>query len=162
VSRTCYSYRAGALRRIADSDRELPGRAPKCACVRQRKTPRAQNVKFWYNASKIPDAVENKEGQSLVIAGGQPRGRDGAYGAYTNFLQKLTKPFARAGTERVLQCNYRRSANGDARQAVTELYYTVHATDWLNLRPNIQYVDQPGGIKQTDDSILGLKTTLRF
>jgi porin len=43
-----------------------------------------------------------------------------------------------------------------------ELFYTVQVTDWLNLRPNIQYVLQPGGIAQTDDIILGLKTALGF
>jgi len=173
----------------------------------------------WYNTSKTPDVVENTEGQPLVVDGGQPRGRDGAYGAYINFVQKLTTPspgqpdrglsaflnvtiadrqtatldnqiatgikyvglfdsrprddialaFARTHVNsRVRAAEELENAAGlgpvplQSAEYETELYYTVHATDWLNLRPNIQYIHQPGGIRQTDDVILGLKTALRF
>jgi porin len=44
----------------------------------------------WYNTSQTADAVENTQGQLLAIAGGQPLLRNGAYGWYLNFLQKLT------------------------------------------------------------------------
>ena len=41
---------------------------------------------------------------------------------------------------------------------VSELYYSLHAPRWLKLRPNIQYIHQPGGISsRTDDIVLGLK-----
>ena len=44
-----------------------------------------------------------------------------------------------------------------------ELYYSIYATPWLSLRPNIQYVHHPGGIGQNSDVVvLGLKTEVRF
>jgi porin len=43
---------------------------------------------------------------------------------------------------------------------VAELFYGVHVTRWLELRPNIQYVVQPGGIaSNTNDVIVGLRVT---
>ncbi|WP_166360162.1 carbohydrate porin [Pseudomonas akapageensis] len=39
-----------------------------------------------------------------------------------------------------------------------ELYYGVHVTNWLTVRPNLQYVKHPGGVDQVDDAIVaGLK-----
>ncbi|MCR8718349.1 carbohydrate porin [Pseudomonas syringae] len=44
-----------------------------------------------------------------------------------------------------------------------ELYYGVHVANWLTLRPNIQYIHNPGAVKQVDDAIvLGLKTVIDF
>lgn len=44
-----------------------------------------------------------------------------------------------------------------------ELYYTVNATPWLALRPNIQYIANPGGISQNRDVVvLGLKASVKF
>jgi porin len=41
---------------------------------------------------------------------------------------------------------------------VSEIYYSLHATHWLMLRPNLQYIHRPGGvIDATDDIVLGLK-----
>jgi porin len=173
----------------------------------------------WYNTSQTPDIFENVNGQALAIAGGQPRGRDGAYGAYVNFLQKLTTPsldypdvgasvflnatiadhrtaaitnqvalgvkytgpFASRPQDDVAIAFGRtgvngRIANGEALQNAaglgpvavqgseyeSELYYTLRATNWLDLRPNVQYIRQPGGISQTDDIILGLKLSIRI
>jgi len=44
----------------------------------------------------------------------------------------------------------------------SELYYNFQAASWLNLRPNIQYIHNPGGISQTGDFILGLKLLLNL
>src|SRR5262249_51856373 len=49
-------------------------------------------VGVWYNTSTTPDVFENTQGQPLAVAGGQPRGRNGAYGVYMSFVQKLTSP----------------------------------------------------------------------
>jgi porin len=39
-----------------------------------------------------------------------------------------------------------------------ELFYAVHINRWLELRPNVQYVVQPGGIaRNTNDVIVGLR-----
>ena len=173
----------------------------------------------WYNTSNTPDVFENTQGKVLAVAGGQPRGRDGAYGAYISFVQKLTNPSASEpdkGLSGFLNATIadRRTATLDSQIAVgikytgpfafrpnddialafgrthvnsrvalgeelenavglgpvpvqgseypIELYYTIHATDWLNLRPNVQYVHQPGGISQRDDVILGLKLSLNL
>ena len=44
---------------------------------------------------------------------------------------------------------------------VAELYYSLHATRWLILRPNFQYIRQPGGVVgKADDIVLGLKVVL--
>jgi porin len=181
----------------------------------------AGSYKFgaWYNTSSTADAVLNTQGQLLALNGGQPLMRNGAYGAYINFLQRLTPPSADE-PDRGLSAFFnatvadRRTASVDSQIAVgiiyggpldsrpkddiglafgrthvndrvaeaeelqnaaglgpvpvqhseyaTELYYTIHLTDWLNLRPNLQYIHEPGGIAQTDDIILGLKTNLNF
>ena len=43
---------------------------------------------------------------------------------------------------------------------VAELFYSVHVTRWLDLRPNVQYVVQPGGIaRNANDVIVGLRVT---
>ena len=44
-----------------------------------------------------------------------------------------------------------------------ELYYGYKATNWLTLRPNLQYVKSPGGIHQVDDAVVaGLKIQASF
>jgi porin len=44
-----------------------------------------------------------------------------------------------------------------------ELFYNVQAAQWLNLRPNIQYVRHPGGVAQnTTDVILGLRLSINL
>jgi porin len=43
---------------------------------------------------------------------------------------------------------------------VAELFYAVHLTRWLDLRPNVQYVAKPGGIaRNTNDVIVGLRVS---
>ena len=42
-----------------------------------------------------------------------------------------------------------------------ELFYGVHVTRWLDLRPNVQYVVQPGGLaRNTNDVIVGLRLSV--
>lgn len=39
-----------------------------------------------------------------------------------------------------------------------ELYYGVHLTDWMTVRPNIQYVRHPGSVSEVDNAVVaGLK-----
>ncbi|WP_294233416.1 carbohydrate porin [uncultured Sphingomonas sp.] len=39
-----------------------------------------------------------------------------------------------------------------------EVYYSVHPAEWLEMRPNVQFVHHPGGYSQANDvTILGLK-----
>ena len=46
---------------------------------------------------------------------------------------------------------------------VAELYYGVHAFSGLVLRPNLQFVHDPGGISQNKDAVvLGLKVAATF
>jgi porin len=45
----------------------------------------------------------------------------------------------------------------------SELHYSLHATDWLILRPNVQYVINPGGYDAARDVVvLGLKGAVTF
>ncbi|MDH0636256.1 carbohydrate porin [Pseudomonas sp. GD03860] len=44
-----------------------------------------------------------------------------------------------------------------------ELYYGIHATRWLVIRPNVQYVRDPGGVSEVDDAwVLGVKLQSSF
>ncbi|WP_225920138.1 carbohydrate porin [Pseudomonas vanderleydeniana] len=44
-----------------------------------------------------------------------------------------------------------------------ELYYGVHVTRWLTVRPNLQYVRHPGGVSHVDDAwVGGLKVQAAF
>lgn len=36
-----------------------------------------------------------------------------------------------------------------------ELYYGVHVTNWLTVRPNIQYIRHPGGVREVDNAVIG-------
>ncbi|UYY59934.1 carbohydrate porin [Sphingomonas sp. S2-65] len=42
-----------------------------------------------------------------------------------------------------------------------ELYYSVHPAEWLEVRPNLQWIHHPGGIRSADDvGVVGLKAAL--
>jgi porin len=46
---------------------------------------------------------------------------------------------------------------------VAELYYSLHVIHGMTLRPNVQYVHDPGGTSENSDAvILGLKTIIDF
>jgi len=48
-------------------------------------------------------------------------------------------------------------------ECVGELFYKAMATEWLTLRPNVQYVHEPGGIaRNSDDLIVGLRLSINF
>ena len=55
------------------------------------------------------------------------------------------------------------SAAIQSSEYVAEFFYGVHVTRWLDLRPNIQYVVQPGGIaRNTNDVIVGLRVSVNL
>jgi porin len=42
-----------------------------------------------------------------------------------------------------------------------EVYYSLHPIDWLELRPNLQWVHRPGGVRDAPDvGVVGLKAAL--
>ncbi len=44
-----------------------------------------------------------------------------------------------------------------------EIYYGFHVTNWLTVRPNVQYIKHPGGVNQVDDALVaGLKIQSKF
>jgi porin len=44
-----------------------------------------------------------------------------------------------------------------------EIYYSIHATPWLVMRPNVQYIHHPGGTGERGNVVvLGLKASLTF
>jgi porin len=46
---------------------------------------------------------------------------------------------------------------------VAELFYGIHAVDGVVLRPNVQFIHQPGGVPQSpNDAIVGLTFTVDF
>ena len=36
-----------------------------------------------------------------------------------------------------------------------EVYYDVHVTNWMSLRPNLQYISSPGAVSKVDDAFVG-------
>jgi len=45
----------------------------------------------------------------------------------------------------------------------SEIYYGVHVTDWLTVRPNVQYVMHPGGTDHVDNALVaGIKLQTKF
>lgn len=45
----------------------------------------------------------------------------------------------------------------------SELFYNLNVDGWLDLRPNVQYVAQPGGVaRSTSDVIIGLKLAINL
>lgn len=44
----------------------------------------------------------------------------------------------------------------------SEVFYCVRTAAWLELRPNIQYIHEPGGIAHRDDVVAGLKLAIDF
>jgi porin len=45
----------------------------------------------------------------------------------------------------------------------SEIYYGFHVTDWLTVRPNLQYVKSPGGVTEADNALVaGLKIQSKF
>jgi len=44
-----------------------------------------------------------------------------------------------------------------------ELNYGFHVTNWLPVRPNLQYITHPGGVDQVDNALVaGLKIQSTF
>jgi porin len=42
-----------------------------------------------------------------------------------------------------------------------EVYYSIHPADWLELRPNLQYIHHPGGIREEKDvGVVGMKAAI--
>ncbi|KQS05149.1 porin [Sphingomonas sp. Leaf357] len=57
----------------------------------------------------------------------------------------------------------RRTPGAPVRSAeyAAEIYYAIHPADWLELRPNLQLIHQPGGIAaEKDVAVLGLKAAI--
>jgi len=45
----------------------------------------------------------------------------------------------------------------------SEIYYGVHVSNWLTVRPNLQYVKYPGGVREIDAALIaGLKVQVKF
>lgn len=45
----------------------------------------------------------------------------------------------------------------------SEIYYGVHVTDWLTVRPNLQYVKSPGGVDDVQNALVaGIKIQSKF
>ena len=47
-------------------------------------------------------------------------------------------------------------------EAYLEAYYNIFVTQWLQLQPVLQVVDNPGGQNSTTEVILGIHAALRF
>jgi len=44
-----------------------------------------------------------------------------------------------------------------------ELHYGFHLTDWITIRPNLQYIWDPGGVREVDDALVfGLKLQVQL
>jgi len=44
-----------------------------------------------------------------------------------------------------------------------EVYYSANLTNWITLRPNVQYIHHPGGTGENANVVvLGLKASMKF
>jgi porin len=44
-----------------------------------------------------------------------------------------------------------------------EIYYSINATRWLIVRPNLQYIRHPGGTSENENVVVfGLKASVSF
>jgi porin len=178
----------------------------------------------WYSSTTAPDVVDNAQYQPLAIAGGEPLMHHGQYGAYINFLQKLTEAGSQRGLSVFLNATYsdRRTSTLDSQIALgmlytgplasrpadelgfalgethvnpriaevqelqnalgydtgasgyepvpvqtseyaAEIFYNIHVKGWLDLRPNFQYVAQPGGVSgNVSDVIFGMRVAVNL
>ena len=47
--------------------------------------------------------------------------------------------------------------------AIYKFHLLFHVTNWLTVRPNLQYIANPGGVKQVDNAVVaGLKIQSTF
>ena len=68
-----------------------------------------------------------------------------------------------ADVETQLNAANPRSVGVQGSEYAAEFFYGVHVNRWLDLRPNVQYVVQPGGIaRNTNDVIVGLKLSVNL
>ena len=68
-----------------------------------------------------------------------------------------------AAVERLQNDAGQAAVNVQGTEYVGEIFYNVHAVGWLDLRPNLQYVVQPGGIAHNaSDLIAGLKLSINL
>ncbi|PNY72322.1 hypothetical protein C1751_23125 [Pseudomonas fluorescens] len=45
----------------------------------------------------------------------------------------------------------------------SEIYYGIHVTDWLTVRPNVQYIVHPGDTDHVDNALVaGIKLQTKF
>lgn len=72
---------------------------------------------------------------------------------------------ARTGVNQRLASSESRRTGAPARDAeyTAELFYNLHLARWVDLRPNLQWVHQPGGVRTSADiQVLGLKAAAGF
>lgn len=68
-----------------------------------------------------------------------------------------------AEAERLENAAGDRSAIAQSSEWVAEAFYNIDVGQWLDLRPNVQYIAQPGGIaRRPHDVILGFKLLFNF
>jgi porin len=66
-----------------------------------------------------------------------------------------------AAAEALLNLTARTPVPVQGAEFVTEVFYSAQIATWLQLRPDIQYIYQPGGVAHvTDDVVVGLRLSL--
>ena len=68
-----------------------------------------------------------------------------------------------ADVERLQNAAGLTSVGVQASEWESEIFYNIHVKGWLDLRPNVQYIAQPGGVaRNTNDVIVGLKLAINL
>jgi porin len=50
----------------------------------------------------------------------------------------------------------------DDYETAIELFYGLQLCDWLNLKPDLQYIIHPGGVGNPNSLVLGVRTQVSF
>lgn len=179
ASRRVHSYRVGGWYSSANGDdvrielNGLPqaitgaepmrrsGRFGAWVAIQQQLTGRAENGKSFSGLSVFLNVTQADRATSLTdnqIAAGVfykglvPTRRGDVLGAgmaRTNVNARAVRDLPGQGGARL-----------DAEYAA-EIYYSVHPTGWLELRPNVQRIENPGGRQSAKGvTVLGLKAAL--
>jgi porin len=111
-------------------------------------------------ADRRTSTIDSQIALGLLYAGpfaSRPRDEVGVAAGRTHVNGRI------AAAEALLNATTRTSGPVQGAEYVGEIFYSAQVATWLQLRPDIQYVYQPGGVAHsTNDVIVGLRLSVIF
>lgn len=129
-----------------------------------------------------PDGADSKRGLSVFLNAAYADRRTSVLDSQVALGMEYAGPFASrprdvlglavgethvnsrvAAAERLENAKGERGVFAQSSEWVGEVFYNIDVGQWLDLRPNVQYIAQPGGIaRRPNDVILGFKMLVNF